>query len=48
MGGNAEFGSKGSKIDFGGIMLEQDDSVADSKGDIYYRNKTVVADSDHA
>ena len=36
MGGNVEFGIKGLKIDFGGIMLEQDDSIADTKGDIYF------------
>jgi len=37
-----EFGTKGLKIDYGGIMLEEQDSIADTKGDIYYRNKTVV------
>lgn len=40
-----EFGQKGLKIDFGGIMLSEYDSTTDSKGDIYYRNRTVVAGS---
>ncbi len=41
MAGNVEFGIKGMKIDHGGIMLKEYDSVDDLKGDIYYRNRDV-------